>query len=55
MMFSIDKASEWFAEPDKKEVETLEDLIAIQKLYGDHSLVIDFTKNEITIYDDYLE
>lgn len=65
MKFRLTKASEWEFE-DEVEINSLEDLIALQNKYTNYegandcawpnpSLVIDFNEKDITIYDYYLE
>lgn len=59
MKVHLEKASDWQFK-EYIEINTLEDLIALQKKYKE-DLVVNFTNNNyskepfITIYDDYLE
>lgn len=57
MTFDFWKASTRYLvdEPDKVEINSLEDLIELSKKHDDIRLVVDFKCKEIILYDDYLE
>ena len=56
MKFELRKASTIFNSKETVEINTLEELEALDEKYGNHSLIIEFGSiPEIIIYDDYVE
>ena len=54
MFFTVKKVSDWtYAE--HIHVNGLAGLAALQEIYGNHRLVVDFRNFTILIYDDYME
>ena len=52
MQYTLRKASD-YQNATTIEIETLQDLQALQEQYG-HELIVDFDEKDIVIYDDYL-
>ena len=57
MLFTLIKASNVWDESGAEpiEVKTIEDLKQVSEEHESHDLIVDFEKNEIWIYDDYME
>ena len=63
MKFIVQKASDILPEYDEyREIKTIEDLMKLDKEFGEHGLIINFPNSKwpgyeatITIYDSYVE
>lgn len=55
MEFEIRRATSWGWKEPAREINSMDDLVKLQKEYGDYPLIVDMTDATIIIYDGYLE